>query len=82
LYVPGSRSQKAARPKKQASLPVGPILDWEQAADYLGVTVRWMRRAVLERRVTFVKMGGLVRFKREDLDAYIEQQRVESRRRK
>ncbi|WP_050897244.1 helix-turn-helix domain-containing protein [Patulibacter medicamentivorans] len=49
-----------------------------EAAAYLGVTERWMRRAVVERRLPFVKVGRLVRFDVVDLDAYIASQRVES----
>ena len=48
------------------------------AAEYLGVTERWIRRAVEERRIPFVKLGRLVRFSVEDLDAYVASRRVEA----
>jgi len=50
-----------------------------EAATYLGVTERRMRRAVGFGEVAYVKVGKLVRFRREGLDAYIEAQRVPAR---
>ena len=52
------------------------LLDVDQAAHRLGV-VRWMRRAVAQRRIPFVKIGHYVRFVPEELDAFIECNRVE-----
>ena len=48
-----------------------------EAALYLGTGVRFIRRLVAERRVVFYKIGGHVRFKITDLDAYAEAGRVE-----
>lgn len=48
-----------------------PLLDIPEAADYLGVGVRWVRRAVAERSVEHVKVGGLVRFRQSTLDNYL-----------
>lgn len=53
------------------------LLDVDQAATRLGVPVRWIRRAIAERRIPFVKVGHYVRFTSQDLDAYIERQRIE-----
>lgn len=55
--------------------PLG-LLNIKKSADRLGTTERWMRRAVAERRLPFVKVGRQVRFRPEDLDAYIERQLV------
>lgn len=52
------------------------LLDIPAAADRLGVSERWVRRAVSERHLPFVKVGRFVRFRPEDLDRYIERQRV------
>ena len=41
------------------------------------MSVRWIRRAIAERRVPFVKIGRHVRFIPEELDAYIDSCRVE-----
>ena len=54
-----------------------PLLSIEAAAELLGVEVRWMRRAVAERRIAFHKIGHYVRFDREDLRAFVASARVE-----
>ncbi|MFC8046782.1 excisionase family DNA-binding protein [Nocardia sp. NPDC057353] len=48
------------------------------AAVYLGTGERFIRRLVAERRVVFYKVGGLVRFKVADLEAYAQAGRVEA----
>ncbi|MGW4071848.1 excisionase family DNA-binding protein [Nocardia grenadensis] len=48
-----------------------------EAAIYLGTGVRFIRRLVAERRVVFYKVGGHVRFKLADLEAYAQAGRVE-----
>ena len=48
-----------------------------EAAAYLNLTERYMRRLVSERRIPYLKVGRLLRFRAEDLDAYLEQCRVE-----
>ena len=52
------------------------LLDVEGAAQRLGVSTRWVRRAVAERRVPFVKVGRYVRFRDGDLAAYIDRPTV------
>jgi len=64
-------------PKPPLSAPV--LLDVESAALYLSVTVPFMRRLVNERRIAFHKVGRYVRFKPEDLNAFVESGRVEAR---
>lgn len=52
---------------------VGPrarYLNIEQAADYLNVSVRFMRRIVGDRRVRHFKVGKFLRFDPADLDAF------------
>ena len=53
------------------------LLDVDQAAARLGVPIRWIRRAIAERRIPFVKVGRYVRFVPDDLDAYVGARRVE-----
>lgn len=52
------------------------LLDVSAAALQLGVTERWVRRAVADRRLPHLKIGHYVRFDADELAAYIEQQRV------
>lgn len=55
------------------------LLDVAAAAERLGVTQRWVRRAVSERRIASVKVGRNVRFEPEAISRYIEQQRRPAR---
>ncbi len=52
------------------------LLSVEEAAEYLNVGVRFIRRVVADRRIPYVKVGKYVRLKRSVLDAYIEAQTV------
>jgi len=56
------------------------LLDLRSAARYLGVTERWIRRQVFERRITYHKLGAVLRFRRSDLDHYLAANRIEVRR--
>lgn len=47
-------------------------LDNAQAAAYLGCTSKTLRAWVGQRRVPFIRVGRLVRFRRSDLDAWLE----------
>lgn len=55
------------------------LLAVPEAADYLNVTTHWIRRRIHERRLPYVKLDGLVRLRRCDLDAYVERCVVEAR---
>ena len=48
-----------------------------QAATYLNVSERFMRRLVAERRIAFHKVGHFLRFRADDLDTFLEAGRVE-----
>lgn len=52
------------------------VLDEAAAAVYLGVTPRWIRRAIAERRIQHVKVGRFNRFRVVDLDRFLEQHLV------
>lgn len=49
--------------------PASPWLSVEQAAEYLGMTPRWIYAAVRERRVRAQRFGKFLRFRTEWLDA-------------
>jgi excisionase family DNA binding protein len=56
-----------------------PILfEIDQAADYLNVSVRMIRRMVEEKRVAYIKIGKLIRIDKRDIDAYLAAQRIEA----
>ena len=48
-----------------------------EAAAFLNVEVRWMRRAVAERRLPYYKFGHHLRFMPEDLRGYLNATRVD-----
>lgn len=57
-----------------------PILyDIEGAADFLSTTVRQMRTLVFERRIAFIKVGGKLRFDRDDLLDFLDANTVAPR---
>ena len=53
------------------------LLSIEEAAEYTGFTVRYLRRLIFERRIAYHKDRQRVWFTREDLDAYVRRLRVE-----
>jgi excisionase family DNA binding protein len=53
------------------------LLTVEQAAERLGVSVRFVRRLVFERRIAYVKLGRHVRIAAGDLDAFVQAGRVD-----
>ncbi len=63
-----------------AALGAPRLLTCKQAGEYTGLGERYMRRLIDEERITFVRIGGLVRFERTVLDTFIEAHRVPARR--
>ncbi len=57
-----------------------PLMTVEQAGEYLGTGVRFIRRLITERRITYVKVGKYVRLQRSALDALVDAGRVHSQR--
>ena len=72
---------RAGRPQRPTSAPQGPgrgrPLTLPEAAAYLNVAERYMRRLVTDRRLPYFKVGRLLRFSAEDLDAFLEAGRIE-----
>lgn len=58
-------------------MTASPLLTVDEAAKYLTVTPRFVRRLIEERRIPKVKLGKFVRIHRDDLDAFIAAGRVE-----
>lgn len=55
-----------------------PLLSLEDAAEYLSVTKRWMRRAIQERRIRTTRLGRRVYFRLSWLEEYIDSQASEA----
>ncbi|WP_432165026.1 excisionase family DNA-binding protein [Streptomyces sp. bgisy031] len=48
------------------------LLTVQQVADFLGTGVRFPRRLIEERRITFVKVGRHVRISERALESFVE----------
>lgn len=57
--------------------PHRPPLDVAGAAEYLGTSERHVRRLANERQVPYFKLGAKLRFPPDDLDAWLDAQRIE-----
>lgn len=77
----GSRRRRERERDETVEQNSSPLLDVNGAAEHLGVSVRFVRRLVDERRIPFVKLGKFVRFELCELDGWIKSQRVEPVRR-
>jgi hypothetical protein len=55
------------------------LLNLREAAEYLNTTERQVRRLVSLRAFPYIKVGGLLRFRVSDLDAYLSAQTVPAR---
>ncbi len=55
------------------------LLSIEQLADWLGVTDRFIRRLVAERRIPFLKIGKFIRFDATEIEPWLDSQRVAER---
>lgn len=58
--------------------PADPYLSFEQAVVYLKTTKRALADRVRAREIPFIKDGKFIKFRRKDLDAYMESRRVRS----
>jgi excisionase family DNA binding protein len=58
--------------------PAGTLMDIEAVATRLGISVRYVRRLVAERRIPYVKFGHLLRFDPGDIEAWIEKAKVDA----
>ena len=57
--------------------PWGDLLDARGAGDYTGISERFIRRLIAERRVPVHRLGRHVRLATGDLDEYIARNRTE-----
>lgn len=62
-------------PRRRSSTPSrhsnGDLLSVDQAADYLNINERFVRRLINERRLPFVTVGSLVPARRSALDQWL-----------
>ena len=48
-----------------------PLIDIDEVAERLGVSTRYVRRLVAERRIAYLKVGRLLRFDADVVDAWL-----------
>jgi excisionase family DNA binding protein len=53
-----------------------PMLSIVEAANYLGIATETLRKWTTQRKIVFTKLGRLNRYRRSDLDAYLDAHRV------
>jgi excisionase family DNA binding protein len=54
------------------------LLTVQEAADQLGTSVRFVRRLIAERRISYVRVGRHVRIAEADLASFVAAGRVEA----
>jgi excisionase family DNA binding protein len=59
-----------------SSSPNADLLDVNGAAEFLSLKQSRIRAAVFRREIPYLKIGGLVRFRRSDLERWIESRLV------
>lgn len=57
------------------------IMNKEKAARYLGISIKTLDNWVSQNKITYTKLGRAVRFRKNDLDIYLEESTVKGRRR-
>lgn len=67
----------ATQPLGATSLSDKYILTPEEAAEFLGVSLRTIRYWVAQRKVPYFHLGRFIRFKPTDLTAFLESGRVD-----
>ena len=67
----GASSLAAGRLAPGSTSPSRRLCSINEAAEHLGVSVRFVRRLVAERRIRHVKVGRFVRFDLMDLEAFV-----------
>lgn len=75
-----AKSPRAARSSGRRPDERVDLWDPDRLAEHLGVSARFVRRLVEERRVPYLKVGKFVRFDPAEVDDWLEQQRVKAAR--
>ncbi len=57
---------------------VNGLLDMDQAASYLGIKKDTLYSMVMRKKITYVKVGKLNKFRLQDLEAFIDRNRTEA----
>jgi len=78
--LPTAETRRRSLERNLGPRPPKPdLLSMKEAAEYLHMTERWVKRSVIERRFPSARLGNVVRIERTDLDAYLANSRRETR---
>jgi len=65
--------------RKKNELIFPEIMTAEQAANYLGVSHRYILDLKRTNRITFSQFGNIIRFRKSDLDEYLDNYKIRRR---
>ena len=54
------------------------LLTFQELRQEFGVSDRTLRRLIAERRIAYTRAGAQIRFRRDDVDEYLDRHRVEA----
>ena len=54
------------------------LLTYKQAAEFLGMKEDWLMAQVHQKKITYVVLGRLIRFKKSDLEEYVTRNTVKA----
>jgi excisionase family DNA binding protein len=49
------------------------LLTINEASEFLGVKPSWLRLQIFQKKIKFIKLSRLIRFRKEDLEQFISQ---------
>lgn len=52
--------------------PISPLWDTKQLAEHLGMSPRYIGQLVRESKLPYVRIGRSLRFRRDEIDAWLE----------
>jgi len=56
------------------------LLDTKEAAEFLGISKNTLYEWIIQRKIPHIKVGRLVKFRREDLEAWLKKRTQEERK--
>lgn len=56
------------------------LIDIQELAKYLDSSVAFVRKLILTKQVPYFKVGGRIKFDRNEIDAWLECKKVEERK--
>lgn len=64
--------------EEQARVNSKPVLNAEETADYLGVTIQHIYRLTSKKEIPHYKRGKSIFFNREELNAWLQEERIDT----